>query len=284
MRNEQEVINQILTFAENNDMVRAVLLNGSRVNPNVENDIFSDYDIIFIVTEPKYFLKDQEWINYFGEILIMQQNSINENDQEWYIFLMIFSDGIRIDLSFRTPEDINAHFDDSLTVKLLDKDNIIKEFASPNEASYYTRKPTKEQFAKRVNNFWWVSTYIAKGIWREELTYAKHSLDVIVRYDLEKLLEWYIGMNHNWEINIGTYGKWLEKLLPIEFWDSYKKTYAGYDYEEIWYSLFEAGKLARLVGIEIANHLGYEYPNDDDERVTEFLHKIHNLPKDATSL
>ena len=35
MRNEKEVLNQLLTFAGNNDMVRAVLLNGSRVNPNV---------------------------------------------------------------------------------------------------------------------------------------------------------------------------------------------------------------------------------------------------------
>lgn len=45
MRNEKEVLNQLLSFASNNDMVRAVLLNGSRVNPKVEKDIFSDYDV-----------------------------------------------------------------------------------------------------------------------------------------------------------------------------------------------------------------------------------------------
>lgn len=283
MRNEKEVLNQLLSFAEDNDMVRAVVLNGSRVNPNVENDIFSDYDVIFAVTNPEYFLKNQEWINFFGDIIIMQQNNIHSTGEDWYIFLMIFSDGVRIDLSFRNVENINNYLDDSLTLKLMDKDNLIKELAPPNDTTYYTKKPTKEEFDKAVNNFWWVSTYVAKGIWREELPYAKYMLDVIVRDSLMKLLDWYIGMNHNWKINTGTVGKWFERFLPTEIWESYKKTYAGSNYEEIWTSLMEAGTLARTLGKQIANHLGYDYPTEDDERVTNYLNRIRKLPKNATS-
>lgn len=84
MRDEQEVIHQLISFAENNEMVRAVLLNGSRVNPNVENDIFSDYDVIFVVTDPKYFLNNREWIKNFGNLIIMQQNVLRSGDEEWY--------------------------------------------------------------------------------------------------------------------------------------------------------------------------------------------------------
>lgn len=190
MRSEKEVINQLLSFSEDNDMVRAVLLNGSRANPNIKNDIFSDYDIKFAVTDPKYFLNNQEWIKYFGEIIIMQQNNIHENGEEWYIFLMIFSDGIRIDLSFIKAENICNYLDDSLTIKLMDKDNLIRDLDLPSDKSYYTQKPTQEEFDKTINNFWWVSTYVAKGIWREELPYAKYMLDVIVRDSLTKLVAW----------------------------------------------------------------------------------------------
>lgn len=277
MRNQEDVLHQLISFAESNEMIRAVLLNGSRVNPNVENDIFSDYDVIFAVTDPKYFLNNREWIKYFGELIIMQQNVLRSGNEEWYIFLMIFYDGIRIDLSFRGVENIDKSLGDSLTLKLLDKDNIIRELAPPNETSYYTKEPTKEEFEKTVNEFWWVSTYVAKGIWRKELPYAKYMFDVIVRDTLMKLIDWYIGMNHNWKINTGTAGKWFEKLLPDEIWQSYKKTYVGSNYEEIWDSLFEAGRLARILGVQIADNLGYIYPIGDDERVTEYLINVRSL-------
>lgn len=54
----------------------------------------------------------------------------------------------------------------------------------------------------------------------------------------------------------------------------YKRTYAGSDYEEIWNSLVETGRLTRILGIEIANQLGYEYPIRDDERVVNYLKRI----------
>ena len=283
MRSEKEVMNQLLTYAENNDMVRAVLLNGSRVNPNVKNDIFSDYDVKFAVTDSGYFLNNLEWIQYFGELIIMQQNTLLHNDEEWYIFLMIFSDGVRIDLSFINAESIDHFLDDSLTVKLLDKDNLIRDLEPPNDRSYYIEKPTKKEFEKTVNEIWWVSTNVAKGLWRKELPYAKYMLDVYIRDCLIKMLEWHIGMNHNWSINSGKVGRWFEKLLPAELWESYKRTYAGSNYEEIWDSLMEAGSLTRVLGIEIASQLGYEYPIRDEERVVKYLKRIRELPNDAIS-
>lgn len=54
MRTENEVLTQLLDFANNEDKVRAVILNGSRVNPNLEKDIFCDYDVVFSVTDPDY--------------------------------------------------------------------------------------------------------------------------------------------------------------------------------------------------------------------------------------
>ena len=64
MRSEKEVLDEVLNFAQKNEMVRAVLLNGSRVNPNVSKDIFCDYDVAFFVTNPDHFLIEQSWIDH----------------------------------------------------------------------------------------------------------------------------------------------------------------------------------------------------------------------------
>lgn len=53
MRTEREIFDLILHVARNNEQIRAVYMNGSRANPNVQKDIYQDYDIVYVVTETK---------------------------------------------------------------------------------------------------------------------------------------------------------------------------------------------------------------------------------------
>jgi aminoglycoside 6-adenylyltransferase len=264
-------------------MVRAVWLNGSRVNPNVTKDIFCDYDVAFFVTDPGHFFKDQSWIKYFGDLIIVQQNDWVEDGVTGYIFLMLFTDGVRIDLAFDPVAHIEKYLNDSLTLVLLDKDEAIRPLPPPSDTNYLTKRPTQDEFDEITNEFWWCSTNVAKGIWRDELCYAKWMYEVIVRDCIIKMLAWYIGIKHNWNIYPGDHGKWFKKYLSLELWESFEKTYAGVDYQEMWASLFEAGCLVRRIGILIADALGYTYPMEDDARVTEYLKKVCALPKDAES-
>ena len=114
MRNETQVLNTVLEFARENEMVRAVVLNGSRVNPNVTKDIFCDYDIAWYVTDPDHFLHDQGWIKHFGDLIIVQQNDWEEDGLAGCIFLMLFSDGVRIDLAFDPLNAVEKFIDDRL--------------------------------------------------------------------------------------------------------------------------------------------------------------------------
>lgn len=281
MRDEAEVFEQVLSFAHNNDKVRAVVLNGSRVNPNVKKDAFCDYDIGCYVTDPQHFLLDQGWIDQFGELIILQQNDWTEDGASCYIFLMLFKDGVRIDLAFDPLELVDKFIADSLTLVLLDKDNLIGTLPPPSDATHRTKKPTRDEFDEVANEFWWCSTNVAKGIWREELSYAKWMYEVIVRECVIKLLSWYIGVRNDWGINPGYYGRWFKNYLPVDLWHSFRKTYAGRDYQEMWASLFEAGRLVRKIGIEVADNLGYEYPMEDDRRVSDYLKWVYELPKKA---
>lgn len=283
MRIEDQVIKQILDFAENDSNIRAVIMNGSRVNPNIKKDIFCDYDIICFVHDLEKYTCNQNWIPFFGDLVIMQFNRHDDYPEEQYVYLMQFDDGVRIDLSFASMKMIEQSIEDSLTIVLLDKDQSVPPVPPPNESSYITKKPTQDEFDLITNEFWWVSTYVAKALWRNEIVSAKYLFEVIVRDCLNKMINWYIAMQYNWQINVGKMGKNFEKLLPPTLWQELLATYPCAVAEEIWQALFNAGDLMRHVAIPVAQNLGYTYPRHDDERVSRYIRQVKALPKDAKS-
>lgn len=283
MRSEDQVLQQILDFANQDENIRAVILNGSRVNPNIEKDIFCDYDIVCFAHDLDKYIDNQSWISLFGDLVIMQFNRHDDFPQDQYVFLMQFTDGVRIDLSFANLSMIDQSIEDSLTVVLLDKDNCIPAVPPPDESGYITKKPTQAEYDLMVNEFWWVSTYVAKSLWRSEPTTAKYLFEVIVRDCLNKMVVWFIAMQHDWHINAGKMGKKFGKLLPFELWQELLSTYPGIEEEEIWQALFRAGTLMRKMSIPVAESLGYVYHYQEDERVTAYLQQVMQLPKNAQS-
>lgn len=167
MRSESEMLELILSFAKDDDQVRSVILNGSRADKSVQRDIFQDYDIVFIVSSVDGFVLERSWIKSFGELLIMQtpdENVLFPPSNDNFAFLMLFTDGNRIDLTLYPMDKMDDFQTDSLSVLLLDKDGTLEPFPSANNNDYMTSPPTENQFASCCNEFWWVSTYIAKGL------------------------------------------------------------------------------------------------------------------------
>jgi aminoglycoside 6-adenylyltransferase len=262
--------------------VRAVMLNGSRLNSKAPEDILRDYDVIFFITdiEAASFKINRNWINMFGELVIMQQNDFEDGS---YIFLMQFKDGVRIDLSFKDIKKIEELVkEDTLSKIILDKDNINLELPSPNDSIHYVQKPPRKEFDKTLNEAWWIQTYVAKAIWRDELPLAKYMFDVILIDCIRKLLSWHIGELYNWNINVGKCGKWFKHFLSEETYNEFISLYPTVDYEEMWKSLFNAGRFIQKIGKDLAEKLEYKYPMQEDINVTEYLHRIRVLPKDST--
>lgn len=282
MRKENQVIKQILDFANEEDRVRAVMLNGSRVNSNAPKDLMQDYDVVFFITDINNvsYKTNRQWINRFGELVIMQQNDFDDGS---YIFLMQFKDGVRIDLRFMEVLKIDeAAKEDSLSEIILDKDNISPVLPSPNDSSYYVKKPSQKKFDKIMNEAWWIQTYVAKGIWRDELPLSKYMFDVILLDSIHKLLSLHIGIKYDWNINVGKCGKWFKKFLSEDIYNEFISLYPTADYEQMWEVLFKSGEFIRRIGTEVAENLGYTYPMQDDINVTEYIRKIKELPRDAT--
>ena len=288
MRTEKEMLDLILNVARNDEGIRAVVMNGSRVNPHAKKDPFQDFDIIYFVRDVEPYKRNQAFISQFGKMMILQppEDMVDppaENDGH-YTYLMQFLDGNRIDLSFYSLESINTCITDSLTVVLLDKDHLIPELPTPSDRDYLPQKPTAKQFDDCCNEFWWVSTYVAKGLWRDELTYSKQMLDVYVREQLLKMLVWYFGVQTDFQKSPGKLGKYFKECLEPEIWMQLQNTYADAQPEHMWDSLFVMGSLFRQTAQDVAKHFGFHYPEQDDKNVTDFLHHVRKLPRDARTI
>jgi aminoglycoside 6-adenylyltransferase len=46
MRTKQAMLDPIVTTAERDDRIRAVIMNGSRANPHAPRDCFQNFDIV----------------------------------------------------------------------------------------------------------------------------------------------------------------------------------------------------------------------------------------------
>jgi len=288
MRSEREMMELIVDTARNDERVRAVIMNGSRTNPNAPRDPFQDFDIVYLVTDVAPFKDNYDWIKRFGEIMILQvpeemQDPPPSNDGG-FAYLMQFADGNRIDLGIYPLAKLNQLERDSLSLLLLDKDGIVESLAPASESDYLPRPPTTKAFSDCCNEFWWVCPYVAKGLWREEITYAKYMLDQFVREQLMKMLTWHIGLKTQFLRNLGKYGKYFKQYLEPELWDMLLETYSDASYSNTWEALHTMCDLFRIMALPVAEHFGFAYPHGDDERVLAHLNHVRILPRDSKEI
>ncbi|MBD8025618.1 aminoglycoside 6-adenylyltransferase [Ureibacillus sp. Re31] len=287
MRSEKVMIDLIKKFAEQDERIRAVGMNGSRTNLKVPKDPFQDYDIVYFVTDMDSFINRVDWIKVFGELIIMQRpdhSVLYPSNRDQYAYLMLFTDGNRIDLTLWPVEKSNEWIqDDKLAKVLLDKDSIFPILPSPTDQDYWVNKPSQQLFDDCTNEFWWVSTYVAKGLWRNEILYAMDHLQII-RNMLLKMLEWKIGIETDFTISIGKNGKYMEKYLEKEIWNTLLNTYPKGNINDIWDALFTMTNLFEQITLEVANRLQFNYSVIEVKKVLAYLEHIQQLPLDAKEI
>ena len=282
MRTSEEIKDLIIGVAAQDDRIRAVLLTGSRANSKISPDKYQDFDITYVVDEVDSFISDKSWPDRFGDRLICQlpaDMAVGKKDSEKpaeFALLMLFTDGNRIDLTLVPKKDINANYKPgTLTIVWLDKDSMFPNIGLPNESDFVIKKPTVKEFLDTCNEFWWVCTYVAKGLARNEIIYAKEMLDTAVRPMFMNVVSWHVGIETNFSVSIGK-GRFLKNLLPQELYRDVLATYSDHVLENNWKSLFLMtdifGKLARRVSEKLA----FTYLSSEEKNVTIYLDQLYH--------
>ena len=107
--------------------------------------------------------------------------------------------------------------------------------------------------------FWWVSPYVSKGLWRGQLLFAQTHMESCIRKMLLQMMKWYAGTLHGFDYSAGKCGDALKDLLPADelFTELTKRT---------------------------AKALGFTVTDEYDRRVTSFLKYTKDLPRNAKTL
>ncbi|KAB8127031.1 aminoglycoside 6-adenylyltransferase [Gracilibacillus oryzae] len=287
MRSKQEMMDLGMNFARNCEKVRIFTLEGSLTNPNIPKDEFQDYDFSYFVTDLQSFKRNDDWLGYFGERIIMQKPEAMElfppELGNWFSYLMLFEDGTKIDLTLIPLEEYEDYFkkSDGLVEVLLDKDNLIQNPSIPTDSMYHIQKPSYQSFDDCCNEFWWTATYVAKGLARKEILFAIDIMNGVFRPNLLTMLRWKVGLDTEFSLSLGKSDKFLKNYIPDTTWNTLLSTYRMGSYKEMWEALYRCIRLFRETAYHIAGALGYSYP-DYDEKVSKYIDSIRKKYAQST--
>ena len=256
MRTETEMMNRILLIAESLQ-VEAVALSGSRTSPHPQKDEFQDYDVVYIVDNLKYLLSDLSWLDQFGKRIIEQEVALGHR----HLYLILFEDGNRIDLTFCPKEHMQEWVDSEAGFKVLKDDKGLFDSYIPSPKRYWTAPPTEAEFAASCNEFWWVSSYVVKAIRRNQLIYATDHLYGICQQELLKVLAWKVASDRG-TVDIGKNYKYLFQYLPAEQEKEFSALLNLSSIEKVSQSFFATMKLFDCEAQSLAQKMGFDYDQE----------------------
>lgn len=282
------IIQMLTSWAQEKASVRAMLLTSSRAKPDAPVDALSDYDVLLIVESVEPFHVDKSWIADFGPVLVVYWDplqSVPEAPQFHQVGSVVqYADGHHIDFivwpvgviqQIVDTQNLPDELDDGYRV-LLDKDGLTDGLPAPTYTAYIPKKPSEAEYQQVIEYFFSDVPYVAKCLWRDELSPAKWCLDYDMKYNfLFKMLEWWIAHQHDWSVAVGVNGRGLKKKLPREMWSQLEATYSGAAIADNWNALFNSIGFFRQVATEVGKNLGYTYPHKLDQGVTAYAERIH---------
>ena len=264
MRAETEMLDLILQTAKTLQ-VKAVAMSGSRTNQNAPKDEFQDYDVVYVVDDFDNLTSDLSWLDYFGKRIIEQEVVLDHRR----LYLMLFEDGNRIDLTLCPKEHIKEWVDSEAGFTVLEDPEHLFEPYSQNLERYWTSPASAIDFEKACNEFWWVSAYVVKGICRKQVIYATDHLYGICQQEFLKILAWQVASNRG-VVDIGKNYKYLFNYLPTEKEKEFSDLLDFSSIDKIPQSLLATMQLFHREAQRLAQKLGFDYDKEVAEKMIEY--------------
>ena len=264
MRAETEMLDLILQTAKT-IQVEAVAMSGSRANQKAPKDDFQDYDVVYVVDDLDNLTSDLSWLDQFGKRIIEQEVRLGHRR----LFLMLFEDGNRIDLTLCPKDYIQEWIDSEAGFIVLEDPEHLFEPYSPNIERYWISPASEIDFEKVCNEFWWVSAYVVKGICRNQVIYATDHLYGICQQELLKLLAWQVVADKG-TVDVGKNYKYLFNYLPAEKEKEFSSLLDFASLDKIIQSLFATMKLFHQEAQSLAQKMGFDYDKEVAEKMIEY--------------
>ena len=264
MRAETEMLDLILHIAKT-IQVEAVAMSGSRTDTTAPKDELQDYDVVYVVENLDELITDLSWLDQFGKRIIEQEVTLDHRR----LYLMLFEDGNRIDLTLCPKEYIKEWVDSEAGFTVLEDPEHLFEPYSQNLERFWTTPASALDFEKTCNEFWWVSAYVVKGICRNQLIYVTDHLYGICQQELLKVLAWQVASDRG-KMDIGKNYKYLFHYFPAEKENELSNLLDFSNIEKLTQSLFATMELFHQEAQSLAQKMGFDYDKEVAEKMIQY--------------
>jgi aminoglycoside 6-adenylyltransferase len=296
------IIEKITAWAKGQKDICAVMIIGSRARTNLPADEWSDLDVVVFARRPEMYLEDSGWLTALGKPFCTFTESTPLEERERRV---LFDGMLDVDFAFipnalakglkwlarierrapwllgMLPKKVKGlikkadGFKDILRRGfrvLVDKDGIEKYFTLfLSEQKKAKEPPSPHQFNELVNDFLYHLVWTVKHLKRGELWWAKSSLDMRMKWQLLILLEWHAKSIHGWDYDTWMEGRFLECWADPRAVADLRRVFAAYDEADMARALIATMELFRRLARETAGNLKYQYPDETDARITEWV-------------
>ena len=245
--------------------IEAVAMSGSRTDPKAPKDEFQDYDVVYVVDDLDILTSNLAWLDQFGTRMIEQYNVLGNRR----LYLMLFEDGNRIDLTLCPKDHIQEWVDSEADYTVLKDEKGLFESYTTSPQRYWTDPASPIDFEKACNEFWWVSAYVVKGICRKQLLYATDHLYGICQQELLKVLAWQVAADKR-TIDIGKNYKYLFNYLSAEKEKEFSNLLDFSCSDKVTQSLFATTQLFHREAQILAQKMGFAYDKEVAEKMMRY--------------
>ena len=272
-----------------------MVLTSTRTIPGGRLDAFSDYDVIVAVSDFEQLNRDRSWLEDYGPTLVTYHDPLKqEHGFQSFACITQYENGEKIDYSIcetgrlkaevaqaRAAGRLEPDLDLGYRV-LLDKDGLTEGMPAPTHRAFIPSPPSEAEYRRVVEEFFHEATYLVKDLWRGDLLPAKFILDQMMKQNnLLPMLEWHYEIDKDWSVKTGALGKGLQRSLRPDLYAELQATYVGPGEAENAEAMWRTVALFRKAAQEVGAVLGYAYPAELDGRVTRYLKRVLDLPRDV---
>lgn len=258
----QKIKERLLSIAEQNGDVQAIIAIGSTVRDYAKADEFSDMDLILATDEPNQWLYG-DYPEMLGEIKISFVEKTIAGGMERRL---IYAGGLDVDLIVLTPEQLEDAVEKGVSeqvmnrgyVVLYDNMDIAVSIKENVEVRVKQRVISEKEFINLVEDFWFHTVWASKKILRGELWTAKMCIDAYLKNLLLRVMESEALASE--KSDVWHNGRFLEKWAGEDTVIALESCFARYEKNSMIFALLQTAGLFGKLAHSVAELCHYEYP------------------------
>jgi aminoglycoside 6-adenylyltransferase len=282
--------------------VRAAVVVGSRARADHPADEYADLDVAIMTTAAAKYHRDRRWLSEIADVWAVVP------DPSGVTYHVLFAGGLDAGIAVipASPVKLAARVVPVLRrfpavsralplgagVRLereiagaaaytrrgyrvlFDKDGLAKRFFSLFPASGLSTapRPAEAQFARAVNEFWFVAAWTAKHIWRGEVWRARSTgLEGGMRDAVLKMVEWHAQATSTTPVDTWEGGRFIEEWASPAILSGLRRSFSGYDAAGADAALRSMMELFAALSAEAGQALGYDHMPSLARSVTDWI-------------